>query len=38
MSNYSYYEMMQDTGLWLMFYAFGLVSGAFIMWIERRSA
>ena len=32
----TYIEMMEDSALFLFFFGFGLLAGAFIMWIEMR--
>lgn len=34
----TYTEIMEDSALFLFFFGFGLLAGAFIMWLEMRQA
>jgi hypothetical protein len=33
----TYTEMLTDSGLYLFFFSFGLVSGMFIFWVDTRA-
>jgi hypothetical protein len=36
MASYDMWSMLQDCGIWLGFYAFGMFSGVFVAWIDHK--